>query len=320
MNFNNTDGKTICLVLGGRGFLGSHLIPALVRSGYKVRCFDRFKSIGVEEGFHPISDIEYISGDIANEVELTTAITGCDICFHLISTTLPKSSNDDPIFDIESNLISSVKLMSICVKAGVKKVIFTSSGGTVYGNSEKSFIDENQPTNPRSSYGITKLAIEKYLELYRIIYALDYIVLRIANPYGERQKINSGQGAVTVFLNKVLNDEKVEIWGDGSVVRDYIYISDVVNAMVASCNYQGEERVFNIGSGKGKSINQILNSIEIVTGLTVKRVYLPGRYFDSRSNVLSINLADRHLHWKPKVDFNDGLRRCVDWLNAFKKK
>lgn len=303
-----------CLVLGGRGFIGSHLITALLSHGYRVRCFDRPHVVTLGRDLLDTPGFVLIEGDLANEAEIAEAIDGCDICYHLVSTTLPKSSNADPVYDIESNVVASVKLLNHAVKSGVRKIIFASSGGTVYGNPVSIPIQESHPTNPVCSYGISKLAIEKYLGLFKQLHGLDYTVLRIANPFGERQRTHSSQGAVAVFLNKVLRGEPVEIWGDGSVVRDYIHIADVVDALLAALDQKSSEHVFNIGSGQGLSLNELLDAIERVTKCKAIRQYVTGRPFDVPASVLSIERARVALGWSPQVDFEQGLARFAEWL------
>lgn len=305
------------LVLGGNGFIGSHLVDALLESGYSVRLFDRPNTVFL--GNQLPANIEIMYGDLNSEADISAALAGCDICFHLISTVVPASSNLDPIFDIETNLTGTVRLLNYAVKAGLKKIIFLSSGGTVYGVPTHLPIDENHPTNPLCSYGITKLAIEKYLHLYQQLHGLDYTVLRLANPFGERQRINAAQGAIAVFLGKALRHEKIEIWGDGSVIRDYIHISDVISAMLKSVTYQGPEHVFNIGSGQGVSLNEVLDGIESVTGQPVTRCYTPQRAFDVPISVLAITRAMSALDWAPKTTFITGLEKMMRWLDAASK-
>ncbi|MDR7135220.1 UDP-glucose 4-epimerase [Lysobacter niastensis] len=302
-----------CLVLGGAGFIGSHLVDGLVSQGHQVRVFDRPQMSRDNLADHPL--VEIIEGDFANSGEMADAIRGCDVCYHLISTTLPKSSNADPVFDLESNLVATVRMLGHAVEAGVRKVVFLSSGGTVYGTPQHVPIEEGHPTTPICSYGITKLAIEKYLELFRHLHGLDYTVLRLSNPYGERQRINASQGAVAVFLGKVLHDESVEIWGDGSVVRDYIHISDVVSAMLR-CIDRAPGSVLNIGSGAGLSLNEVLDAIERVTGRTAVRAYKPGRAFDVPVSILDIGSARRELDWQPVVEFDQGIARMARWLQT----
>jgi UDP-glucose 4-epimerase len=304
-----------CLVLGGRGFIGSHLVDALLEKGYLVRCFDRPQVAPMGDTYLSNPAFELYEGDFASEADITEALNGCDICYHLVSTTLPKSSNASPVFDVESNVIGTVRLLTHAVKFGIKKVIFVSSGGTVYGVPTQTPIPETHSTDPICSYGITKLAIEKYLKLFHQLHGLDYTVLRLANPYGERQRTHASQGAVAVFLGKVLRGEPVEIWGNGSVVRDYIHIADVVDALLISLEQtKGKQHVFNIGAGRGYSINEILDVIEKVTGRAAIRRYLPGRTFDVPVSLLSIERANQSLGWSPKLDFEQGLERFVAWL------
>jgi UDP-glucose 4-epimerase len=307
-----------CLVLGGRGFLGSHLVDELLRLGYSVRCFDRphIKPLGLDHLSNP--NFELYEGDFSSETDIAQAVQGVSICFHLISTTLPMSSNADPIFDVESNLLGTVRLLTHAVSSKVTKIIFVSSGGTIYGTPKLVPIDESHSTDPICSYGITKLAIEKYLALFKHLHGLDFTVLRLANPFGQRQRIHSSQGAVAVFLGKVRRGETIDIWGDGSVVRDYIHVADVVKALIASMLPAGNGHIFNIGSGYGTSLNEVLSNIELVVQKKAVRNYLPGRPFDVPASVLSISLAKEILGWSPTVGFEPGLRLFNNWLEQNK--
>lgn len=309
-----TDTPKRCLVLGGRGFIGSHLVDALLDQGYVVRCFDLPHVAPLGDSHLTTPAFELYEGDFSSEADLANALEGCDICYHLVSTTLPKSSNTDPVFDVESNVLGTVRLLTHAVKSGLKKIIFVSSGGTVYGVPTQVPILETHSNDPVCSYGITKLAIEKYLGLFHQLHGLDYTVLRLANPFGERQRTHASQGAVAVFLGKVLRGEPVEIWGDGSVVRDYIHIADVVDALLISLNKTTGEHVFNIGAGRGYSLNELLDAIEKATGRVADRRYLPGRVFDVPVSVLSVERAKQVLGWVPKIDFEHGLRRFSNWM------
>lgn len=304
----------LCLVLGGRGFIGSHLVDALLAQGHSVRCFDRPHVTPLGDSHLSNPNFELHEGDLVSETDVTEALVGCEICFHLVSTTLPKSSNADPMFDVESNVLGTVRLLTHAVKSGLKKVIFVSSGGTVYGVPMQLPIPETHPTEPACSYGISKLAIEKYLGLFKQLHGLDYTVLRLANPYGERQRTHASQGAVAVFLGKILRGEPVEIWGDGSVVRDYIHVADVVDALLAALEQTTSEHVFNIGAGRGHSLNEVLDTIERVTGRVADRRYLPGRVFDVPASVLSIERAEQMLGWVPRLEFEQGISRFDKWL------
>lgn len=309
------------LVLGGHGFIGSHLISHLLAAGQSVRCFDlpSTKPLGVFELEHP--KLELVGGDFNNECDLDEALQGCNVCYHLVSTTLPKSSNSNPVFDIRTNLVGTVQLLQLCIKNGVRKIVFVSSGGTVYGTPKYTPITEDHPVNPICSYGITKLAIEKYLEMFRLLHGLDYTVLRLANPYGEFQRTHASQGAVAVFLGKALRGEPIEIWGDGSVIRDYIHISDVTRALyLAAKTPDNAHRVFNIGSGVGKDLNTLLMVIEEVMGRSLSVLYDEARGFDVPVSVLDIGLADKFLGWRPQIGFSDGVNQFHEWLTKDKER
>jgi UDP-glucose 4-epimerase len=304
-----------CLVLGGGGFLGSHLSEALLAQGYAVRIFDRPNLLRFKS-FHENQDLEWVEGDFINREHVADAVSGCDFIFHLVSTTLPRSSNENPAYDVETNVISTVHLLEVAAKKQVRKIIFVSSGGTVYGIPKEIPIKESHPTEPICSYGIGKLAIEKYLSLFHLLHGLEYCVLRLANPFGERQRVAAAQGAVAVFLDKALRNENIEIWGDGSVVRDYFHVSDAVSALTKALVYDGTDRVFNVGSGAGKSLIEILAAIEDLLGTPVKRTYLPARAFDVPISVLDISKAAELLKWTPQTPFAEGLSRTAQWLTG----
>ncbi len=302
------------LILGGAGFIGSHLCDALLSAGHSVRLFDRL-GVPPYRVFTEQEPIEWIQGDFSSTADIEKAVDGCQIVFHLVSTTLPKSSNDDPVYDVESNVVGTLRFLDAARHAGVEKIVFVSSGGTVYGVPQLIPISETHPTDPVSSYGIGKLAIEKYLHLYEVLHGMEYCVLRLANPFGERQRVNAAQGAVAVFMNRAIHNQPIEIWGDGSVVRDYIYIANVVDALVKAAFYSGKERLFNIGSGQGKSLNDILAAIEVLLNRPVNRTYLASRSFDVPANVLDITHAQKHLAWSPQVSFETGLTSTFLWLS-----
>jgi len=303
------------LVLGGKGFIGSHLVDALVAAGRRVRVVDQ---PGVAPFSEPaiVAKVDWREGNFSDEDHIASALDGCDVCYHLVSTTLPKSSNADPKYDIESNLIGTLRLLERAVSAGVKKIVFVSSGGTVYGIPRTVPVEETHSTEPISSYGISKLAIEKYLHLYFDLHKLDYTILRVSNPFGERQRTRAQQGAIAIFLGKILRGETVDIWGDGTTVRDYVYIGDVTQALLQAAAHRGPEKLFNIGSGVGLTLNDVLDEIERATGLKSKRNYAPARGFDVPRNVLSIARAKKVLGWAPATSFSDGLARTVAWLKS----
>jgi UDP-glucose 4-epimerase len=303
-----TERKTLrALVLGGGGFIGSHLVASLLAQGAQVRVLERpYRQRTAALPEHPA--LEWQEGDFGNSQDIQRALEDVDTVFHLVSTTQPQSSNDDPSFDVSSNLLATLNLLELLREKKATTLVFVSSGGTVYGRPQHTPITETHPTEPTCSYGIVKLAIEKYLALYHLLHGLDYRVLRLANPYGPGQEANRAQGVVGTFLSRVVQDEPIEVWGDGSVVRDYLYISDTISAMLQVAGYQGAERIFNIGSGGGHSVREIIAAIEQVTGKKAQARYTAARKFDVPVSVLDITRARNELGWQPKIDLNAGLR------------
>ena len=304
-------------ILGGGGFIGINLCEALVSQGHAVRVFDQPRSQHTVQS-NIAQQVEWIEGDFLNTEEVNEALHDCEVIYHLVSTTIPKSSNDNPAYDIETNILGSVRMMEAAKMAGVRKIIFNSSGGTVYGIPKEIPIPETHQTHPICAYGIGKLAIEKYLALFHYHDGLDYTIIRMSNPYGPHQQPNSDQGVISVFLYKALKGETIEIWGDGSVTRDFIYISDAIDALVKVLDYQGSEHIFNIGSGKGHSLNDIINHISDIMREPVKYMNLKRRALDVPINVLDISRIHDELGWKPKTPLPDGIIKMVEYLRKLK--
>lgn len=307
-----------CLILGGGGFIGSHVCETLLKAGYSVRVFEK-ERVNKDNLKNILSDIEWVEGDFTNKSQVREVVRGVDFIVHAICTTLPQTSNQNPAYDISTNLISTLHLLDAAKEAGVKKIIFFSSGGTVYGIPRKIPIPEDHPTDPIVSYGIQKLAIEKYLRLYQHLYGVDYSIMRISNPYGRRQRPEASQGVVTVFLHKALKGEEIEIWGDGSVTRDYLYISDVAEAVLKLLEYRGENRIFNAGSGKGLSLLDLIRMIEKTIGRPVDVSFTPARPFDVPVNILDISRVKKELSWHPEIDLEEGLRLTMAYLLELKR-
>lgn len=307
-----------CLILGGGGFIGSHVCETLLKAGYSVRVFEK-ERVNKDNLKNILSDIEWVEGDFTNKSQVREVVRGVDFIVHAICTTLPQTSNQNPAYDISTNLISTLHLLDAAKEAGVKKIIFFSSGGTVYGIPRKIPIPEDHPTDPIVSYGIQKLAIEKYLRLYQHLYGVDYSIMRISNPYGRRQRPEASQGVVTVFLHKALKGEEIEIWGDGSVTRDYLYISDVAEAVLKLLEYRGENRIFNVGSGKGLSLLDLIRMIEKTIGRPVDVSFTPARPFDVPVNILDISRVKKELSWHPEIDLEEGLRLTMAYLLELKR-
>lgn len=300
------------LVLGGAGFIGRHLCAALAAAGNRVCAFDRPPAHGI---WPDIAGVRWLAGDFADQAAFAAVPAEADIVVHLISSSIPATSNVTPLCDLQHNVVATLGLLDTIVSRPRRPtVIFLSSGGTVYGIPRTIPIPEEHPTDPLCAYGIGKLAIEKYLALYQRLHGLEYRVLRPANPYGAYQSIHSGQGVIPAFLHKALRNEPLEIWGDGSVIRDYFHISDLVAAIIAAVEYRGGERIFNIGSGSGHSLNDLLGMIRELLGRDVACRYLPARACDVPVNILDTSRARTELGWQPLVPLSAGMARMLEQL------
>jgi UDP-glucose 4-epimerase len=298
------------LILGGNGFIGYNLSKFLLEKNQSIRVLTRSLNNHRPE----LKGVEYIYGNFGDINILKKALKGVDIVYHLISTSVPSTSNKDPINDVNTNVINTINLLQICAEIGIKKIIFTSSGGTIYGVPNYTPIDEKHPTNPICSYGITKLTIEKYLHLFYHLKALDYTVLRIANAYGPGQDPEGKIGAITIFLNHIKKGLPIHIWGDGNIVRDYIYINDIIEALYLAQNMNLSEQIFNIGDGKGTSLNDLISEIKKVIHVNIKVEYLPARNVDVLVNYLDITKAKNFLNWQPKVTLDEGIKSSWSYL------
>jgi len=305
--------KKKVIIYGGGGFIGSHIAEELLNNGYEVTVFDKlYFDKGNISAFR--NRIKIIEGDFYNEKDINKSLKGHDIVFHLVSSTLPASSNLNPSYDVETNLIATLKLLDKCREYRTSKVIFISSGGTVYGVPEKIPTPESYSGNPICSYGIVKKTIEDYLYMYNKLYGLDYYVFRLANPFGERQNPFVAQGVIPVFLMKILKRETIHIWGDGNIVRDYIYIKDAVDCLLKSLITKSEKKLFNLGSGRGYSLNKLLGYMGEITGLKPKIKYQHGRDVDVPVNILNSNLAKKVFKWKPGTEIKKGIYKTYYYL------
>jgi UDP-glucose 4-epimerase len=305
------EGKD-CLVLGAGGFIGKALCERLCENGARVRALVR-RSPPTLPSRLPVT---WTKGDFTDRSTLSNIVRGQDFIFHLAYDTIPETSNRNPTADLLANVRPTLNLLDLCCTEGVGKVIFASSGGTVYGVTQpESVINENAPTNPISAYGVTKLTIEKYLALYKHLHNLDYQVLRISNPYGPGQSPHKRQGLVATILHRALTRQTLEIWGDGEIVRDYLHIRDVTRAFLYASQYKGDFRIMNVGSGVGLSVNCVLKDIEVALGDTViSRRYVPGRVGDVPRNVLDIALIASETGWRPEISWTEGLLETASWM------
>lgn len=250
-------------VIGANGFLGSHLVDALVREGLQVTAFDRFSS----RPSFTTDRARPVTGDFLNRADLDDAVAGQRFVFHFLSTTTPATAAGDPTLDIRTNVAQTVELLESCVAAGVERVFYASTGGAIYGDQGKPEYSEADRALPVSPYGIGKLTVEHYLEFFRRTHGLDYTVLRISNPYGTRQHPNRKQGLIPIALRRIAHGEPVLQFGDGSMVRDYIYVEDLVRMILPLVRTVGRHRLYNMGSGVGSSVAEILQTLREVTGV-----------------------------------------------------
>ncbi|WP_394903266.1 NAD-dependent epimerase/dehydratase family protein [Clostridium butyricum] len=297
-----------CIILGGNGFIGSNLIEYLSNYEFDITSFDK------EEPMNRISNVKYLQADFTDDNKLLSAVQGQDIIIHLISSTNPSKSIENPYSGYNIDVIQTIKILEK-VKNTDSKVIFASSGGTVYGEPESCPIKEEHELNPISHYGIVKTTIEHIINMYNSVYGMNNIIMRISNPYGPGQDYRKGVGLIDAVIKKALQNEVITVWGDGNVIRDYIYIDDLCTAILELCRYTGNEKVFNIGSGKGYSINNILEIVEGIIKKDLKVEYLNSRKNDIKHIYLNIELLQKALNFTPQTDINKGIKLYLDSLN-----
>ncbi len=301
-------------VIGAGGFLGTNLVRFLVSRVEKVRCYSRRRTFP-----EALQGLSWVTGELA-DARLAETVAGCDVVIHLASTSTPATADRDIAADAQANVMGSLRLMEHCVAGHVGRLVFLSSGGTIYGIPAVIPTPESAPTDPITAYGVAKLAVEKYLEIFRRQHDLDYRVLRVANVYGPYQTTEKGQGIVAAFLAHALAKQPLEIWGDGQVVRDYVFISDVVAAIWAAMLHNGPHRIFNIGGGTGASVLQIAAAIEQMVGHPLQRRFHPARPVDVPVSILDHSLATDELGWKPAVNLEQGLVQTLEWLRQHRSR
>jgi UDP-glucose 4-epimerase len=306
MNSLRVGTKT--LVLGGQGFIGAHLVRALLDKGCSVRVFGRHQAPETPTSLRA----EHVQGDFATGEGLDAALAEIEIVYHLISSTVPSTSNADPAADVATNLVGTLHLLQAMRAKGIKRIVYVSSGGTVYGNPSSLPVTENHPLHPMCSYGVVKVAVENYLQMYSALYGMRATVLRVSNPYGLHQEHIGVQGVIATFFKKISANALIEIWGDGSVVRDYIFIQDVISALIAAAEMD-KPGIYNIGSGIGYSLNEILAMVGSVSGRKPNVIYTPKRNFDVAEIYLDVSKAESVLGWRPTVSLREG---CMLYWNT----
>ncbi|SEC61007.1 UDP-glucose 4-epimerase [Rhizobiales bacterium GAS191] len=302
-----------CAVFGGGGFIGTHLCNALIGAGAEVRAFGRGHID--RGGMHP--DVSWTTGELSDMGAWLPLLNGVDVIYQLASSSTPQTAEVDPAQDVAENVVLALRLFDAAINCGVKRIIFLSSGGTIYGIPSRVPTDEDAPTRPISAYGLQKLTLEHYLRHYQRRRGIDIIIFRVANPYGPLQLGRKHQGVVPTFLRCALTGQPIQIWGADDVVRDFVYIEDVVDALVLGATYQGKYDTFNVGSGERISLRQVVNDIEAIIG----RGSIPRVYIAAAPSAVPISLLDctrirTEMHWSPKVNWSDGLQQTARWMAA----
>ncbi|MBV9391890.1 MAG: NAD-dependent epimerase/dehydratase family protein [Verrucomicrobia bacterium] len=299
------------LVTGGTGFLGRALVAALKADGRVARVARRF----------PCSYGDtFVDCDLDAPVQAwREAADGCAGVFHLAWATVPRTANDNPLADLETNLAGTVRLFEAVHHLPNISVTFVSSGGTVYGKARTLPVAEDHPLQPMTAYGVSKAAAEHYALLYRRLWGVDIRIVRLSNPFGPGQDIKGQLGAASIFAARALEGKPIEVWGDGSAIRDYIYVDDAISGLLATMSASPDcfgslDPVVNIGSGRGVSLQELISLLERLLDKPIKVVYKPARDFDVPANVLDITRARSLLGWSPKISLEGGLLRHVAYL------
>jgi UDP-glucose 4-epimerase len=295
------------LVTGGSGFLGRNLIRALLAQGETVRALHRrsdppFTAAGL--GWH-----RHIFG---TPTDWDALLHGVTRIFHLAWSTLPQSSNDDPTADAVTNIGGTLDLMEALRRRPVERLVFASSGGTVYGAVPSGRAAEDAAKRPLCAYGVSKLAVENYLSLYERQWGQRSIVVRLANPFGPDQELGRNFGVVATFVANALAGRSCTIFGDGAVERDFVYVDDAVAALVAAVAAPDAHGAYNVGSGEGRSIAGVVRALESTLRRPVDVVHAPARSFDPPRTVLDASRAAAELNWRPQTPFQAGLERVVE--------
>lgn len=299
-----------CLITGGAGFIGSSLVDELIKNGYDAVIIDDL-STGKKEYLNPKA--KFYEMDICSEgAEDIFKKEKFDFVFHLAAQIDVRISVANPELDNKINVLGGLNILENCRKFNVKKIIFTSTGGAVYGDADIIPTPENYPAYPVSPYGIHKLTFEKYLNYYYKVYGQEYTALRFANIYGPRQYKGGEAGVVSIFIDNAVNHKKSVINGDGKQTRDYVFVGDAVKALTAAMNnnYNGE---VNIGTGVETNLLDIIKAIKSAMGEKIKKEHGPAKEGEQMRSCLNNGLAGKVLNWEPEVNLEDGIKRTIEW-------
>ena len=301
------------LVTGGAGFIGSHIVDALLEAGHDVVVIDDLSSGSLN---NLPRKIRFIKLDIrSNNVATIFAKEHFDVVYHLAAQMDVRKSVADPRFDASVNIIGGLNILECSAKYNVKKVIFASTGGAIYGEQDYFPADEKHPLRPLSPYGVAKLSFEHYLFYYKEIYGVDYVSLRFANIYGPRQNPHGEAGVVAIFTTKFLNGEQPIVNGDGKQTRDYVYVGDIVDANLKALDYS-ETGIFNLGTGVETDVNMLFRTLRDLSGSKCEEKHGPAKKGEQMRSVLDYSLAKEKLGWEPKVSIDDGLQKTVEYFKS----
>lgn len=296
------------LVLGAGGFIGKSLCKQLLKDE-TVKAYDMFE-IDELKGYR---NYEFVQGNF-KEDNFGEILDGIDTVIHLISTTVPVDSSANAEKEMVENVVPTIRLLDAMVQKGIKKIIFASSGGTVYGETGELMNCESSALNPICSYGIQKVTIEMYLKLYGKMHDFDYRIMRIANPYGMGQDPRKPQGVIPIFVYRLIHGQEIAIFGAGDNFRDYIFMDDLINAFCKLLNYTGNQRIFNIGTGRVHSLNDIVEIIEKLSGKRFVGIEIKkGRSCDVKKALLDVEMTKKELNWEPKVSMEEGIERLLNY-------
>jgi UDP-glucose 4-epimerase len=296
------------LVTGGAGFIGSHLVDGFIEEGHDVVVVDnllmgQMENLNKKAKFY-LMDIRDATLRKVFEMEKF------DVMCHQAAQMDVRKSVADPLFDADVNVRGTLNLLQNCVEFGVKKVLFASTGGAIYGEQDVFPCDETHPTRPVSPYGITKLCVEKYLFYYANEFGLNHVILRYANVYGPRQNPHGEAGVVAIFTKKLLSGDQPVINGDGKQTRDYVYVADVVSANVSALNYS-RNTIFNVGTALESDVNEIFNRLNRLTGEKASEHHGPPKGGEQHRSVISYEKAKREMDWEPRMKLEEGLEKTV---------
>jgi UDP-glucose 4-epimerase len=295
-----------CVVIGGNGFLGSHMVDELVARGHEVAAFDRFST---SVPTYTASGVRPIVGDFLNVADLRDAVSDQDYLFHFLSTTTPASAENDPSLDVRTNVAQSIELFEAAVQAGISKVYFASTGGAIYGDQNTNPISEYSVPAPMSPYAIGKQAIEGYLRYFQLKHGLESVSFRISNPYGPRQHPRMKQGVIPIFLQRIARGLPITLYGDGMMVRDFVYVEDVARMIAETVDRVPRHSFYNIGSGLGTTVNDVLALAREVSGRDIAVRYEPRPVTFVDRSVLDVGRFTSEFGLGAFVPLREGLER-----------